>query len=195
MVPFSLDFRCVNSTVTAKLNKEDINMHIIPNEIKEYLSCDINTGMFIWIKSPSKRITIGKIAGTKTATCKNKPDEYYWGIQFKGTLYFAHRLVYWWFTDKQDFHIDHIDGNKLNNAFDNLRGATTSQNLCNRPKPSSNTTGYKGVHYNKATGKYTAQIRHQYTKHHLGYYATPEEAYLAYCEAAELYHKDFSNVN
>jgi hypothetical protein len=34
------------------------------NEIKEYLSCDLDTGTLTWIKKPARNIKVGNTAGS-----------------------------------------------------------------------------------------------------------------------------------
>lgn len=79
--------------------------------------------------------------------------------------------------------IDHIDGNGLNNCRDNLRVVSNLQNAANQRKSKNNTSGYKGVSRNK-NGRYTAHIRCNWIQHHLGTFATAEEAHEAYKKAA-----------
>ena len=54
--------------------------------------------------------------------------------------------------------VDHIDGNPLNNSKSNLRVCTYYQNYLNKRKLKNNSTGFKGVWYNKSSGKYVAEI-------------------------------------
>lgn len=88
--------------------------------------------------------------------------------------------------------IDHIDGNSLNNRIENLRAATQSQNLCNRGKPKSNTSGYKGVYFDKTKNKWRAEIQKHGEVHRLGYFNAAEEAGAAYNTAAKELHGEFS---
>lgn len=88
---------------------------------------------------------------------------------------------------------DHIDNNGLNNCRKNLRLATRAQNMANRKAPSSNKTGFKGVTWRKDIGRYQARIQSNKVPKSLGFFDTPEEAYAAYCEAADKYHQDFAN--
>lgn len=74
-------------------------------------------------------------------------------------------------------HIDHIDGNGLNNTITNLRIATKSQNGRNATCK-SNITGFRGVYIRK--NKYGAHIRFNGKNLHLGYFKTAEQAANAY---------------
>lgn len=80
--------------------------------------------------------------------------------------------------------VDHVDGDTLDNRRHNLRLATKSQNGANRGKPASNTSGYKGVSWHKASQKWKAQITVNGQTIYLGVHSTPEAASLAYDEAA-----------
>jgi hypothetical protein len=52
--------------------------------------------------------------------------------------------------------IDHIDGNKTNNALENLRWCSSNLNQQNKPKMAANKSGYKNIssHTNKAGNEY-----------------------------------------
>lgn len=86
---------------------------------------------------------------------------------------------------------DHIDRNRLNNRRSNLRIATRGQNLHNKTKLCTNTTGYKGVCYDKSRGKYMATINGRY----IGRYPTPEQAAQAYNIKAKELHGEFALLN
>lgn len=89
--------------------------------------------------------------------------------------------------------VDHQDRNTLNNRRGNLRASTRAQNAHNTLKNSNNTSGFKGVCFYKASGKFKANITLNSRNKHLGYFDTPEEAHKAYCEAAEKYYGEFAN--
>lgn len=91
--------------------------------------------------------------------------------------------------------IDHIDGNKTNNQRKNLRSATRSQNARNRKIQSNNTSGFKGVCWDKDRNKYRAYIRVDYKLIHLGYFDDPIEAARVYDKAAILYFGEFAKLN
>lgn len=162
----------------------------IPEEIKEYLSYDKLTGNLTWIKRAGTRGTLGSIAGT-VKQCGTG----HVAIKFKGISYQAHRIA--WFIEKgtqPPDAIDHINETKIDNVGDNLRGATTSENTCNRGKQSNNTSGYKGVSWHIGSSKWRAYITKDGKQYYLGYFDTTEEAYTAYCEASKELHGEFSNI-
>lgn len=80
--------------------------------------------------------------------------------------------------------VDHINGNGLDNRRENLRVVAHWQNLHNAGKPSSNTTGYKGVAYFPPTDRWAAHIGIRGKQRCLGYFATKEGAARAYDAAA-----------
>jgi hypothetical protein len=94
-----------------------------------------------------------------------------------------------------DLTVDHIDGDRLNNLRSNLRSATWSQNLANRPKYRNNTTACKGVFLDKRDGKYGARIRSEKKAHWLGRFSTAEEAASAYNRAAIDLFGEFAYLN
>jgi hypothetical protein len=98
-----------------------------------------------------------------------------------------------------DDFVDHRDENGLNNRRDNLRICTHAQNLRNRQKPRGRKTSsrFKGVTFapHNKSKPWMAQLKVDYKRLYLGYYATEEEAAEAYNKAALLHHGDFANLN
>lgn len=90
--------------------------------------------------------------------------------------------------------IDHEDTNKLNNQKSNLRVCTISQNQHNRPPQKNNRSGFKGVGFDKKSGKWRARISLNSESILLGFFNTPEKAAKAYEAAAMDLHKDFARV-
>ncbi len=74
------------------------------------------------------------------------------------------------------YEIDHIDRNPLNSTPWNLRALTHSENIANRARQSNNTSGYVGVVWHKAAGKWMARIHHYGKGVYLGLYPTPQDA-------------------
>jgi hypothetical protein len=91
--------------------------------------------------------------------------------------------------------VDHKDGNGLNNQKSNLRICTMNGNMQNRKRYKNNTTGFKGVYFNKDRKKYRAQIRVDGKRICIGGFKTPIEAAQAYDSAAIKLHGEFAVTN
>jgi hypothetical protein len=99
------------------------------------------------------------------------------------------------FGDCEGFLIDHKDMDTLNNQFDNLRKCNKAQNGRNRGKQRNNTSGYKGVFWNKNSKKWLAVIRVNRKVINLGSFECKIQAAKAYDRAALLHHGEFANIN
>lgn len=88
--------------------------------------------------------------------------------------------------------VDHINGDPLDNRRSNLRICTLADNAHNSKTPKNNTSGFKGVYFYKARGKYTARIMAARKSYNLGYFNTALEASAAYQAAAKIYHGEFA---
>ena len=157
------------------------------NLLKECLHYDPETGIFVWLKSANKRVHIGSIAGTIN-------HDGYRRIKLQGKIYSAHRLAFLYMNGSfPPEETDHINGVRDDNRFSNLRLATSSENMCNRGKQVDNTSGFKGVIWNKRDKKWRAQIMQMNRRVYLGHFDSPEAAHQAYVEAAKRLHGDFAN--
>ena len=96
---------------------------------------------------------------------------------------------------KEDFVRDHINGNKLDNRRANLRYATPLENAQNASKRKDNTSGFKGVYWNKQYSKWKVQIRHEGKRKHLGRFEDVIAAAKAYDDAAKSFFGKFARVN
>jgi hypothetical protein len=94
-----------------------------------------------------------------------------------GELYMAHRLAWLYVTGRMPSdQIDHINGLKDDNRWNNLREATNKENSENLKQYSNNKTGFRGVHFHKPSGKWVARVTHHYADKYFGYFDTPEAA-------------------
>lgn len=93
------------------------------------------------------------------------------------------------------WHIDHKDGDGLNNQRQNLRSASKQQNGQNSGLRKNNTSGFKGVSHNRKLNKWVAQIQVGERSIYLGVFATAEESALAYDKAAVEHCGDFARLN
>lgn len=103
---------------------------------------------------------------------------------------YEHQLA-WLYTHGQwPDEIDHIDGDRSNNAISNLRLATRTQNNVNSKRPSGR-SGLKGAYLDLRTRKWYSQIQIGGQVRYLGSFNTPEEAHMAFMEFAELVHGEY----
>ena len=161
-----------------KANKEKEEL-ITQEYLKTILNYNPESGNFIWIIVYKKCLI-----GIKAGTLNNKDG--YIHIKINKKLYQAHRLAWFYMTGSWPVNqIDHIDRNRINNIFNNLRD--TTHNGYNRGEYNTNTSGYKGVYLIKS-GRYSSSIYFESKLKHLGTFNTPEEAAKAYQEAKIKYH-------
>jgi hypothetical protein len=163
---------------------------ITADRLRELLRYDQGTGQFTWASrtSPSSRAKVGDLAGTPN-------NRGYLYIKVFKVTYQAHRLAWLYMTgDWPRNEIDHIDLNRGNNSWSNLRESTRTQNNANRSACANNKCGLKGVDYRRKIKKWRAQIAIGGKKIHLGSFCTPEDAHAAYVAAAEKYFGEFARA-
>lgn len=92
--------------------------------------------------------------------------------------YFIHRVIFKMFTGEEPDCIDHINNNPSDNRIENLQALTHSDNLFKGSGKlrKHNTSGYKGVHYDKTRKKWTAFITKNRLRKHLGRYDDLKDA-------------------
>lgn len=111
----------------------------------------------------------------------------------KAPVIFLHRVIC---PAPSGMLTDHRDGDGLNNRRDNLRCATKAENGRNSRKKKNNTSGFKGVHLHKQSGRWQARISiGNPTQRSLGMFDTPEEAHEAYVKASAEMHGEFGRIN
>lgn len=125
---------------------------------------------------------------------KKKTAQGYIQIRIGAKYYLAHRVAWYLHYGYWPKEVDHINGIKTDNRITNLREVMRSDNGCNKPKQSNNTSGYKGVSFHKETGKYQAKITRHGKTTNLGLHETAESAGLAYQLAARQLHGEFAHV-
>jgi hypothetical protein len=100
-----------------------------------------------------------------------------------------HRLI---LNCGKDEEVDHRDHDTLNNRRCNLRKCTGTQNAINRRMRSNNTSGFKGVCWDKKSQKWRSYINANGVRRNLGLFTRKELAAAAYIGAAKELHKDFA---
>lgn len=95
----------------------------------------------------------------------------------------------------RDGEVDHANRDKLDNRRSNLRIASHQFNSANRSKPKNNTSGYKGVYWDKKKKRWKAQIKVNQKKVYIGRFKDPIEAAKAYNRMAVKYFREFAFIN
>jgi len=88
--------------------------------------------------------------------------------------------------------IDHFNGNRTDNKWNNLRKASRAENCQNRQVQSRTKSNIKGIHWREDAKKWRAFIRVDGKLIHLGYFKSKDEAEQKYIEASENYFGVFS---
>ncbi len=112
----------------------------------------------------------------------------------KGTTIKMHREILG-LTKEDKIQVDHKDGNGLNNQKSNLRIVTQNENQHNSRKRKDNTSGYKGVSWDKRNKKWVTQIYFQDKQNFLGYFNDKIEAAKAYDKKAIELFGEFAKTN
>ena len=150
---------------------------ITQDRLKELLHYDQKTGIFTWNVDIYRTIKAGKIAGTlhSDGCIPIKVDK---------KLYKSHRLAFLYMEGNFPYYgVDHIDGNRSNNSWDNLRLANQHENMQNSKIRIDNKSGYIGVSFDSNRNKWSSSISSNNKKYNLGRFSTPELAYEVYKEA------------
>lgn len=123
------------------------------SQIKNIYTYNQKTGDFIRLNSSYRNAAkAGSVAGTIR---KNG----YVQIYIAGKLYYAHSLAWLYMTGYlPKFNIDHIDHNRSNNKWGNLRACETKENAMNASLSKSNKTGFNGVCFSEARNSYRATV-------------------------------------
>lgn len=155
----------------------------IPAErVRELLDYDPDTGLLTWrprvnaVKGWNKKCA-GKVAG--------RIAQGYVRINIGKHKHLGHRLAWAWMTGKWPEHeVDHRNLVRHDNRWKNLRQATHRQNNCNTYLQSNNTSGHKGVTWDKQRLKWRAQIKRHGKMKNLGRFGNYDDAVRVYEDAA-----------
>jgi hypothetical protein len=146
-------------------------------KLKEMYSYNEESGRFTRLTN-SGGYEVGSIAG--------RLSNGYISIGIDGKEYGAHRLA-WLYVNGEFplFEIDHKNRDRSNNAIDNLRAVTSSENNHNREIFKSNTSGCKGVSF--TSNRWRASISIDGKRINLGRFTKFSEAVDARMNAEILY--------
>lgn len=171
-----------NADVLATLSEPRHKLRTIPRlltaeRLRELMDYDPGTGLFRW------RV---RRVGVRFDKSPGRPaGNGYTQITVAGETHLAHRLAWLYMTGEwPKAQIDHIDGNRANNALINLRECSARQNHWNKRTLGNNKSGLKGAWYDKRDKCWQSAIVVNGVWRRIGRFRTPEEAHAAYCRAA-----------
>ncbi len=143
-------------------------MLITQSELKSIVHYNPNTGLFHRYMKNKSVYTGGK---TKSGYLRLFIHGY-------DSLY-CHRLAFLYMTGEIPQWVDHVNGVRDDNRWDNLRVSNPIINARNTSLSRRNKSGFSGVAYDKERNKWRAQIGNKYGKSFIGRYETKEEAIVA----------------
>jgi hypothetical protein len=172
------------------------NIRRLPSRayLQEFFTYNRRTGELRWNRRDRKHFKSNRdwsawntlYAGKAAGVIANG----YYSVRLFGVRYQAHRLIWKLVTDVNPVKtVDHIDLDKLNNRWSNLRLATFTEQQYNAPVQKNNTSGYRGV--SPLGGKWRAGIWVNGKNRHLGVRNTRTEATILYRTAARKLHGKF----
>jgi hypothetical protein len=141
--------------------------------LDQILKYDPDTGNIFWRVRPVTMFTTGttderprsavhacnqwnsRWASKSAASLKSDGYRY---VHFNYKTELVHRVAWKIMTGDDPIEIDHIDGNRSNNKWSNLRNGTRSDNFHNLALRSNNTSGCHGVAFSKRQQRWVATI-------------------------------------
>lgn len=133
---------------------------------------------------------VGAVVGTKPTGLRNFR---YSTTKIHGEHWCVHKLIYLYHYGVVPDQLDHINRDSIDNRIENLRPANPTENTCNRSLFSNNTSGCKGVSWNKRNKKWQSYVSIKTKRKHLGYFEDLELADFVSTEARDLYHGKYAN--
>ena len=160
--------------------------YITQAELKRILHYCPETGVFTRKIRTANCVQVGDVAGSVDGNG-------YLLIQYKGIKYKTHRLAFLYMNGEwPENEVDHINHNKIDNRWNNLRLADRTKNNRNASQRKDNTSGVTGVSWHSRDSKWMASISHQKKLIHLGYFNCSTAAILAR-KAAEIKYEFHEN--
>ena len=162
-------------------------MELTQKRLKECLHYNEHTGDFTWLDGKNNQVEKGSIAGCDMTIG-------YRCIGIDGKTYRAHRLAFLYMTGDVPKFCDHVNRIRNDNRWGNLRPATHTENRRNTRINRNNTSGYKGVSYDKSSGGFRTSINVNNKRIHLGVFKCKHNAFCEYVKASRKYYGEFSPV-
>jgi hypothetical protein len=158
--------------------------------LREIVQYDPASGNLTWLPRAASDFEEGGIGAQAKAARWNKryahkPALHHIGNAGyrKGSIYskscFAHRVAWAWMMNEWPDEIDHINGNRADNRWVNLRSVDHEANSKNSSRPSNNSSGAVGVSWHSVQKCWRAYIKVNQRSIHLGRFLTFDDALFA----------------
>ncbi len=141
------------------------------NLLLELFNYDKTTGIV------TRRIRVGNCY--KGVTVGTKRKDGYLLVIINATPYQLHRIIWIMETGEQPITIDHINHNRSDNRWCNIRNVSQKVNTYNQSLKSSNKSGHAGVMYDKVRKKWRSFIVVDNKQIYLGRFNKIDEAIKA----------------
>lgn len=168
--------------------------------LRAVLIYDRETGDLTWRRREGKtKSDIGfnhRVGGKKAGTLTRR-GYLQVGFRLDGKLiyFLAHRIIWKMMTGEDPpKQVDHIDGDRGNNRWENFRSASHGQNRQNAKLQRDNKSGVKGVSWDKYHQRWVAQIGVNGLNFRIGRYRDIEDAETAILAARADLHGEFARA-
>lgn len=138
--------------MTLEIVLPSIDLECEPDLLRKIMSYDPQTGIFTWRAKIASKVVVGRRVGSQQRIG-------YWSTQISGRQYYLHRLAFASMGEPVPTLVDHIDRDRGNNRWANLRPATKSLNGANVGRRKSNKTGIPNVYWDKTRLKWAVCIK------------------------------------
>lgn len=153
------------------LCKNPTNQVLDQSLVKKFFNYDPVTGV-LTRRLPTSSNYVGDVAGYLTGYG-------YLAVGFGRKTYLVHRLIWLYMTGHLPDQVDHINHNRLDNRWCNLREVNNTDNQKNTSTSSNSTTKVNGVSFMKTKNKYRAYIMVNRKHIHLGLFEDINDAIKA----------------
>ena len=158
---------------------------ISQQELQERLNYDPKSGLLTWKVRPESTFANKQAWLTWNKRFSNKPaftsvnGQGYRSGKINDVKLLAARVIFKLMTDTEPEMIDHIDGNRTNNSWVNLRSVSAAENQRNMKKFTTNKSGVTGVSWESARNKWRVSIGRNSKSINLGYFDCINDAISA----------------
>ncbi len=162
--------------------------------LRQLLRYEPDTGKLFWLPRDARWFADGKHTAEHTCAKWNanfaekeaftafNSGYRYGAVLGKNAL--AHRVIWKISYGREPDHVDHVNGNRVDNRLENLRNVNATGNSRNSCIPRHNTSGFMGISFDVARDKWAAYVTLANRKKSLGRFSCIGQAIRARKNAA-----------